>query len=50
MNARLGEPLLMSEAFVARLGRPMESLGAFAARGFTTPIAVFRPAAESGEA
>lgn len=43
MNARLGEPLLLSEAFVERLRRPVVPLGAFAARGFTTPLAVFRP-------
>ena len=44
MNAKLGEPLLMSQAFVDRLHRPVHSLGAFAARGFATPLAVFRPA------
>ena len=43
MNARLGEPILMSEAFVRKLGRPVQSLGAFAARGFATPIVVYRP-------
>ena len=43
MNARLGEPLLLSEAFAARLDRAMVALGAFAARGFTAPIAVYRP-------
>lgn len=43
MNARLGEPLLMSEAFIARLRRAAVPLGAFAARGFTSPVAVFRP-------
>ena len=43
MNARLGEPLLMSEAFIARLDRPVVSLGAYPARGFTKPVAVFRP-------
>ena len=43
MNARLDEPLLMSEAFVARLRRPATALGAFPARGFVEPLAVFRP-------
>lgn len=43
MNARLGEPLLMSEAFVEHLRRPVVPLGAFAARGFAEPLAVFRP-------
>ena len=43
MNARLGEPLLLSEAFVERLRRPVLPLGAFAARGFSTPLAVFKP-------
>lgn len=43
MNASLGEPLLMSEAFVARLRRPVTALGAFPARGFSEPLAVFRP-------
>ena len=48
-NARLGEPLLMSEAFVERLRRPVLPLGAFPARGFATPLAVFKPSA-AGEA
>lgn len=43
MNARLAEPLLMSEAFVEHLRRPVVPLGAFPARGFTEPLAVFRP-------
>ena len=43
MNARLGEPLLLSEAFVERLRRPVMPLGAFAARGFASRLAVFRP-------
>lgn len=43
MNARLGEPLLLSEAFVESLRRPVTPLGAFAARGFPMPLAVFRP-------
>lgn len=43
-NARLGEPLLLSEAFVERLRRPVLPLGAFEARGFSIPLAVFKPA------
>lgn len=43
LNARLGEPLLMSAAFVRKLGFDAESVGAFTVRGFSTPVPVFRP-------
>ena len=43
LNARLGEPLLMSAAFVRKLGLEAEAIGAFTVRGFSTPLAVFRP-------
>ena len=44
MNRTLGEPLLMSRAFVDRLRRKAIDLGAFPARGFREPVEVFRPA------
>ena len=43
MNRTLGEPLLMSQAFVDRLRRKTVDLGAFPARGFKEPVEVFRP-------
>ena len=43
MNRTLGEPLLMSRAFVDRLRRKAVDLGAFPARGFKDPVEVFRP-------
>ena len=43
MNRKLGEPLLMSRAFVERLRRETDDLGAFPARGFKDPVEVFRP-------
>ena len=43
MNRPLGQPVLMSNAFVERLHGPSERVGAFSARGFQDPIEVFRP-------
>ena len=43
LNARLGEPLLMSSAFTEKLDAPAEPIGAFTVRGFSTPVSVFRP-------
>ncbi len=43
MNRTLGEPLLMSAAFVDRLASSGTCLGTFPARGFVEPVEVFRP-------
>ena len=43
LNARLAEPLLMSAAFVRKLGIEAETIGAFTVRGFSAPVAVYRP-------
>ncbi|MCW6510511.1 adenylate/guanylate cyclase domain-containing protein [Lichenifustis flavocetrariae] len=43
LNARLAEPILMSSDFVTKLGQDAEPIGAFTVRGFSTPVAVFRP-------
>jgi adenylate cyclase len=43
LNARLGEALLMSSSFVDKLRRDATPLGAFAVRGFSAPVTVFRP-------
>ena len=43
LNARLAEPLLMSAAFARKLGLEAEPIGAFTVRGFSAPVAVFRP-------
>lgn len=50
MNRPLGEPLLMSDAFVRRLGVRAFRLGAFPARGFKDPLLVYRPASSEGGA
>ncbi len=43
MNAKLGQSLLMSAAFAARVGAVTERVGLYPARGFDQPIEVFRP-------
>jgi adenylate cyclase len=43
LNKQLGEPLLMSQAFVDFLWGDPESLGEHDINGFEEPIAVFRP-------
>ena len=43
LNARLGEPLLMSAAFAEHLHGGATPIGAFAVRGFSMPVAVLRP-------
>jgi adenylate cyclase len=48
MNAKLGEPLLLSASFERRMSRPAERIGRYAARGFPEPVEVFRPAPADG--
>lgn len=45
LNARLAEPLLMSAAFMRKLGAEAEAeaIGAFTVRGFSAPVTVYRP-------
>lgn len=43
MNAELGQPLLLSAAFVGHLKGEAERIGLFPARGFRDPVEVFRP-------
>ena len=43
LNKVLGEPLLMSQAFVDALPGRAESLGAHAVDGFAEAVAIYRP-------
>ena len=43
LNKALGEPLLMSHAFVARLDGGAEALGAHAVEGIDEAVPVYRP-------
>jgi adenylate cyclase len=44
LTRTLNEPLLMSQAFVERLGGRVTRLGPYRVRGFAEPISVYRPA------
>ena len=48
MNAKLGQPLLLSAAFVGHLEGQAERIGVFPARGFRESVEVFRPKARRG--
>lgn len=50
LNRRLGEPLLMSKAFVDFLWGDPENLGEHRLDGFPEPVGVYRPARKTGKA